>query len=68
MVSKDHPFYEQISYLESFEGETWSRNRHVTTSNQTDLISLKECEDYSEVKTSVWKSEITTPDPWFSGL
>jgi hypothetical protein len=48
-----------IKWLESPDGEKWSRARHKTTGNQTDLMCLKEADQF-EVKTTVWKCAMTT--------
>lgn len=44
-----------VKWLESSEGERWSHGFHKTTGNQTDLLSLKECDEYNEKKVWVWR-------------
>lgn len=50
-------------WLESAEGEKWSRAHHKTSGNQVDLVTLKEA-DMFENKTVMWKSAMTVPTDW----
>lgn len=56
-----------IRWLESPDGEAWSRNHHKTSGNQVDLVSLKEADSY-EHKEVVWRGAMTVKvvDPWES--
>lgn len=52
-LTEDHQLIRK--YLESPSGEQWSSTYHKTTGNQTDLLSLKDCDEYSEKKQWMWR-------------
>lgn len=52
------PYKDTIDWLESPQGEAWSRKFHRTNTNQTSLVSLKADNPWggSEKMTTVWRS------------
>lgn len=53
-----NPYRETIDWLESSEGEAWSRKFHRTSLNQTSLVAFKEDSPWggSEKLTTIWDS------------
>lgn len=61
------PFRDVVKWLESEEGQAWSKARHKASGNQTDLMSLKAMDEY-EQKQTLWKSAMTVPTDWPWGI